>query len=323
MTEVTNMELELDPFLRRMLKAYGNIPARAGESARRTRDRFLTEISAVLLEPTLPRSTVRRSSLAVAWHSNLARWRALATPALARGTVMRVLTIAVIVVMLFFSGTGVTAYAAASSLPGDALHPLKMMVENARIQLTLDPGSQARLYVDFAGKRLSEMQSLMEQGRYSDIAPAAEEFERDLLLALGAVEQLSQSDPARAAALNMEIAAILHNYSEILLQMLADVPADIQPVIQHALNTSDSVVGDEDDDEDEDGEVDDDDNGKSTPEPVVTATPSLTSTPVPNPGGGGGGGGDDEGGTGGGDDEEDDDDADDDEDDDDDDDDDD
>lgn len=265
MTETTNMDVDLDPVLKRMLTAYGNIPARIEESARRTREKFLMEIGNVLLEPTLPRSAVRRSSQAPARFYDLVRLRKIGLPAFANPMILRRLVMILIAAAIVFSGAGVTVHASSSSLPGDAIYPLKTMVENARVNLTIDSGSRARLYLDYAGRRLSEIRSLINEERYTDLARAAEEYERNILKALSAVDRLSQSDSARAASLRVEISAVLRAYTETLSQMLADLPADAQPAIRRALHAMESIAGDNNEE--------DDDVVVSTLTPAATITP--------------------------------------------------
>jgi hypothetical protein len=149
--------------------------------------------------------------------------------------------------LFLFGGMGVTAYAANSALPGDTLYSLKTKAEGIQARLTTDPAAEARLYMDFANRRLLEIQSLIEQGRYTDIAWATDEFEADIQRALGAARELSQTDSARAAELTAEIASMLRRYSNILSQMLVEIPGDVQPAIQHAIDTSQSAAGRDDD----------------------------------------------------------------------------
>jgi hypothetical protein len=190
-------------------------------------------------------------------------------------------------------GVGISAYAASVSLPGDAMYPLKTTLETVQIGITRNSEARARLYVELAARRLMEMQSLIKNGRYDGIPEAAAEFERDIQLALRAVEGLSQVEPARAIALNVEINSILQGYSTVLMQMLAGIPENVQPVIRHAIETSNSAARDDDltgttDDDDKAGKINPDPS--QTPEiprtftptitPLTTATPKATMSPV-------------------------------------------
>jgi len=266
MTELTNINMELDPYLKQMLNAYGNIPERNPESARRTQEKFLTEINNILLDPTVPRSTARRL-VPAAWILSPARLKEVFIPVFGRRTVIKGLVMLMTLGIFFFGGAGITAYAASSSLPGDAIYPLKTTIENVRVKLTPDPADQVRLYLDYAGLRLMEIQTLVDTGRYNDIAQAAGEYEIDIQKAFDAVKSLSQTDPTRATALNVKITVTLQGYSNILIQMLVDIPSDVQPVILNIIITNTVMI--------------DQDDGSNT-----TPVQTMTVTPIPNQGSG-------------------------------------
>jgi len=267
LNELTNLDMELDPYLNRMLNAYGNIPARNPDSARRTRDKFLTEINNVLLEPTISRTIKRsvvRRSLLMAWILSLTRLKKTFVMTFGR----RAFAMLMVLIAFFFGGTGITAYAAASALPGDVTYSIKTTTENVYAMLLFDPASQVHLYLEYAGRRLSEIQSLIDRGRYTDVASAAGEFEADIRKALSAIESLSQTDPALAAILSAEIAEILDGYASTLSQMLVVIPDDLQSAILSALQVSQSNG-------DHDGDMDDDGNDDlSTPLPALVVSPT-------------------------------------------------
>ena len=150
------------------------------------------------------------------------------------------------------------------------------------LELTIDADSQARLYLRFAARRLSEIQALIDTGRYDDMHQAASEFDENLQKTLNAIDRLSQTDQARAVGLSAEATTILHTYESNLLLMLASVSAERQPVIQQAVNASRSAAIALDaryDDFNHDGP--EDDNGV-TPSPEASALPPLSSTPHPS-----------------------------------------
>ena len=64
---------------------------------------------------------------------------------------------------------GLTSAAASdNSLPGDALYPIKLGVEQAQLAITFDPVARARLHAQFAEVRLREAQRLVAAGRVQD-----------------------------------------------------------------------------------------------------------------------------------------------------------
>src|SRR6202035_540189 len=61
-----------------------------------------------------------------------------------------------------------SAAASGSSLPGDALYPIKLSVERAQLTLTFDAAARARLHAQFAAVRLTEAQRLIAAGRVQE-----------------------------------------------------------------------------------------------------------------------------------------------------------
>jgi hypothetical protein len=307
MDETTNLNAELDPHLEKLLKAYATIPGRDRYAAGRTRAKFLHELNKSFADPDL-RGLLRGWMAASVWASRLTRLKASWMPFIQRRAVMYTMVTLMIVAAVLFSGVGISAYAASSSLPGDAMYPLKTDIETVRARLTGNAESRARLYLSFAGKRLDDMQSLIDAGRYDDLALGANEFESQIQMALIAAESVSDDDPTVAAALHTEIMSILQNYNITLIQMLIVLPPDVQPIIVQVIVNINIVMSDDDDGDfgqhpgDDDNDSDDDSETQkatSTPAAELTATPAVpTATPtfVPSvtPGSGNGSDNDDD-----------------------------
>jgi hypothetical protein len=280
MSKFKNIENELDPRLQQMLKAYSVVPARDPEYARRDQERFVAILNMIFEEQAPSKAAVGWFTLS-AWPSSFKQIKEIFVNSRRMRALLFVLVILIVFAMFLFGGTGITAYAASSSLPGDGLYPLKTAMETTRAGLTFDSAAQARLYIEYAGRRLSEIQSLIDQGRYGDISQAASEFEKDLQRSLSAIESLSQTDPARAIGLSAEMIAILRGYNDILTQLLATVPADAQPAIQSAIKASQSAATSLDATYDPfnlDNEELEDENGV-TPSPQASELPQPTTTP--------------------------------------------
>jgi hypothetical protein len=274
------MENELEPRLRQMLNSYGITPERNSDAARRNQERFVEILNIIIEEPLTTKPSTGRPSLR-AWTTSL---RQIFASSIGRRSLLAGFAVLIVLAMFLFGGMGITAYAASSSLPGDALYSLKTTVENVRARLTPDLAARARLYTEFAGRRLLEMRTLVDEGRYEDLPRAANEFEGDLQKALNAIESLSQTDPGRAAELNAEIAVALRIYGDILNTMLAVIPSEMQPAIQKALNASQSagrtLGGSDDDGIHDDDSFDDEDD--PTPTLAPSQTPLVTGTTDPS-----------------------------------------
>jgi uncharacterized membrane protein YgcG len=256
MNENTNIKMELDSHLRQMLNAYGVIPRRNQDFARRNRERFITELNTIF-ERHPPMPVVGRSGFAPTTF-NFKRF------------ILYSLTALSVVAMFLLGGVGMTAYAASLSLPGDTLYSLKMISEKIQANLAIDADTRARLYLGFAGRRLSETRTLIEKGRYTDVTQATSEYEADVQKSLIAVEDLSRVDPSQSIELNAEIDTALREYTVTLGQLIVVAPEYIKPVIQHAIIASQNALDDDDMDDDND----------LTPIPT-TETPVTTTTPTP------------------------------------------
>jgi hypothetical protein len=66
--------------------------------------------------------------------------------------------------LLVTAGWGLVA-AAADSLPGSALYPVKRLAENARLWAESDPAARERLHTEFARERRLEVQAVLHSGK--------------------------------------------------------------------------------------------------------------------------------------------------------------
>ena len=76
---------------------------------------------------------------------------------------MRTLARSLLIVALALGGTGATAFAAQSSMPDDALYPVKLLTEDIRLSLTADPVEAFNYLLNLAEERSREVTGLTEQ----------------------------------------------------------------------------------------------------------------------------------------------------------------
>jgi uncharacterized membrane protein YgcG len=162
----------------------------------------------------------------------------------ARKPVMAVIAALIAVLVFLFGSMGITAFAAQSALPGDSLYGVKTSLELTRVNLQGDLAVQAQMYMDLAQLRLNEIEALIQAGRFTDIDQAVAAFTTHIQMALQTVNQLSASDPQRAAGLNLEITATLSRFANTLGSMLASVPDPVKPQLDPALVTIQSSSDD-------------------------------------------------------------------------------
>ncbi len=79
--------------------------------------------------------------------------------------VLAILAVLITIFVLVFGGTGVTVYAAQSSLPGQPLYGVKLASEDVRVSLPASRQTRIGLAMDLADLRLQEAQQLAAKGK--------------------------------------------------------------------------------------------------------------------------------------------------------------
>jgi hypothetical protein len=131
---------------------------------------------------------------------------------------------------LLASGTGV-AYAAEGSLPGDGLYGVKLGLESTRLALTFSPQARGDYLRGLADERLSEIQSLLQEGRNGDLPAAVDSYGNTLNLLEG------QTDDGSGPNL-VQTQATLQHHLEILAGLLASAPEPARSGLENALSKS-------------------------------------------------------------------------------------
>jgi hypothetical protein len=175
-----------DPKIEKMLDQLRQVPPRDRLAAVQGRGRFLAQ--AATLRNTQP-ITKRQGWLAM-----------LLSPSfLYRKQKLAMVATFILVLAVLFGGTGITAYAATESLPGETLYPVKTLMEDVRLDLTKDSIKQYDLLNEYLTIRFEEMDDMKAQG-----IPLNSAIANRLLLQLDQMLQLaaSQSDDEMVANLD-------------------------------------------------------------------------------------------------------------------------
>jgi len=146
-------------------------------------------------------------------------------------------TAVAIVVAALLVGGGATAYAAQESMPGDALYPLKLGTEQARLVLSRSDTSKAELYLTFANRRVEEMATLAERGRPEKVNIAANGYDGAIGMAIGKMEEARGKGLAIADISELVAEATL-KHLEVLEGLLETVPDEAVPGIEKAIEVS-------------------------------------------------------------------------------------
>ncbi len=128
-------------------------------------------------------------------------------------------------ILLLGAGTG-TAVASANSLPDSPLYPIKIGIEEVRVNLTHDPVEQARLQIELAQRRIQEIQQLALNGSVPD-----EAIQKRLQTHLQTALQLTANAP------EAEMAGLL-NQARLMIQGAAPGLVQAQQQVHSGAQTA-------------------------------------------------------------------------------------
>jgi hypothetical protein len=235
MNNKEDREQDIDSRLIEKIALIGPTPDRDLNLAAQGRERFLAEVD------VLP---VRSSPEPNGWLAGLIGSGSSVRVFNRKFAFSTVLAVIVVGVMLF-GGASATAFASQSALPGDALYPVKMGLEQTQISLTNDAYDQAKLHLEFAQRRLDEITKLLLQGRSKDVEFASSEFEFYIQQAMDATQTVMTTDPERGAELSKLVSQALLDYAIALKAVLLEAPDPVKPLVEKALLFSQEGAGDE------------------------------------------------------------------------------
>jgi hypothetical protein len=145
----------------------------------------------------------------------------------------------VLVTLLLSLVSGGSVLASENAIPGDFLYPVKMFVEEARLVLTGEE-KEVELYLQFAEKRMREVESLAERGRFERFEVALDRFENQ-------IDGAARSIPAERPPIDIEqdwklieLADSIFRHQEVLQGLLDDeaVAEQGRGAIEHAIEVS-------------------------------------------------------------------------------------
>lgn len=157
--------------------------------------------------------------------------------------VFRAVAVTLVIFVLLFGGVSITRVAAQSALPGDAFYPVKTTIEQARLSLAQNAGDRAQMKMSFAEQRLQEMDALIKEGRYGEVDQVVLAFESNINSAILELQLVAKADPARASQLALEITSALTRYSQTLTNLVVNVPDNVKPEINRALDSANVAGG--------------------------------------------------------------------------------
>jgi hypothetical protein len=143
----------------------------------------------------------------------------------------------VLALQLAFNVNGL-ARAEHTWLPGDAFYPLRTTSESLRLLVSLDASQDARLHIEFAQRRILEVQALIIEGRYERVPAAVEDFEGHVDAAVRAVNELAGDDAYQARQLALELREVLGSQTNLVALLAGWTPAPIRLACERVIDIS-------------------------------------------------------------------------------------
>jgi hypothetical protein len=229
-----NFELdEVDPILMQYFDLLRSTPQRDATAAEASRSKFFAELNA-LFPVTVPLvETAPRARPAPSFERRKAQRpaRGFAMPSFAYAFV------AILTLLILFTGGIITARAAEYTLPGDGLYAVKIGLEQARLAFTFRPEQEVNLYMEYADRRLNEAKALVEIGRVEDAETMLMELQVYVQKANNLQRLVSEKDTRRGAILRHRIENRVVGFAHVLVQLSAAAPTTLQPLVENAVDS--------------------------------------------------------------------------------------
>ena len=128
----------------------------------------------------------------------------------------------VLMLALFVSGTVVSA--SQKALPGDDLYSVKLTLEQIALATSLDEKSDAELQIQFVENRLTEVQALIVEERYEEVAETIQESTEQISKTLEIIKTVEEQDRFLAADLASQLDGLLAEQKSILAVLSQNAP---------------------------------------------------------------------------------------------------
>jgi len=135
----------------------------------------------------------------------------------------RWITAAIAALLVIFLGSGMVT-ASSKSMPDDVLYPVKITVENVRLNLARSDIARAELEARFVDRRITEVATMAEEGQDKKAEKAAERLEQHLIK----IEEITSGQETEDGANEDEILAL----RSILTSYVTDHPLVLEEAMR-------------------------------------------------------------------------------------------
>jgi hypothetical protein len=133
----------------------------------------------------------------------------------------------VFILMLALIVSGTVVSASQKSLPGDDLYSVKRTLEQIALATSLDEKNDAELQIQFVENRGSEVQALIVEERYEEVAETMQDYEEQVSKTLEIIMDVSDQDRFLAYDLAAQLDGILAEQKTILAVLSQNAPDSV------------------------------------------------------------------------------------------------
>ncbi len=149
-----------------------------------------------------------------------------------------------VMLALGFIGIGSVASVSASrSLPGDTFYPVKLMTEQAQLAFSSSKENRAHLEIEFAGRRLEELQQITTKGNTANVVKTVERAKTSLANAEKTLTSFGEEKGTGAVEAAKNIEGKTAQYGESLSKTIESLPANIQEEVAPTVSDTLKQIG--------------------------------------------------------------------------------
>jgi hypothetical protein len=148
------------------------------------------------------------------------------------------ITLVALTFFLTFLGGRSLSASAASALPGEALYPAKTALEDMQLIASLTDEGDARLYVQFAARRVDEIQQIILDGSAEHLDEAVARYERQTQAAIQLVEAVAAVDAERGIELSRWMEASLNEQTTSLALIMEISSSAAMPALERIMSAN-------------------------------------------------------------------------------------
>jgi hypothetical protein len=128
------------------------------------------------------------------------------------------------------------------SIPGDALYPTKLILEDLHLAVTFSQVERTNLHIQNTRERALEFVELVMEGKYDHLPASAARMEGEIIASIHAVNDANQSDPATDITSISILRETLSNQVFMLNVLKSTSPPSAHPGIDLAIQVAQSGV---------------------------------------------------------------------------------